>query len=412
MTRNQNHPEATGDGQVALALQERRAVVRELSSRYRRASKKDKGKILEQLVALTGYNRSYAARALRQVGRPRGTIGPPARRGGGRRRMYDDIVPTLTKVWAILDCPSGKRLAPFLPEVVPRLELFGEIQLTADQRQKLTSISASTIDRLLAPEKKRMRLKGRSGTKPGAFLKHEVPIKTFADWSDTQPGFLEVDLVSHDGSSARGDYAQTLDAVDVATGWTETVAVKNKAQKWVFAALQRIIAAMPFPVKGIDSDNGAEFINNQLIRFCAQNKITFTRSRPYRKNDSCHVEQKNWSVVRRTVGYFRYSSEAQVAILNELYQVLRLYTNYFQPNLKLIHKERHGAKVKRTYDEARTPYQRILLCPHVTEEIKAALAEQYAGLNPAELKRQIIRFQDALFDSVISAPDLVTAQRG
>ncbi|MBC7336634.1 MAG: transposase family protein, partial [Clostridia bacterium] len=242
---------------------ERRAVVRELSSKYRRASKKDKGKILEQLVALTGYNRSYAARALRQVGRPRGTIGPPARRGGGRRRMYDDIVPTLTKVWAILDCPSGKRLAPFLPEVLPRLELFGEIQLTADQRQKLMSIS----------------LKGRSGTKPGAFLKHEVPIKTFADWNDTQPGFLEVDLVSHDGSSARGDFAQTLDAVDVATGWTETVAVKNKAQKWVFAALQQIIAAMPFPVKGIDSDNGAEFINNQLIRFCAQNQITFTRSR-------------------------------------------------------------------------------------------------------------------------------------
>jgi hypothetical protein len=290
------------------------------------------------------------------------------------------------------------------------LELFGEIQLTKDQRHKLTSISASTIDRLLAPEKKKMRLKGRSGTKPGAFLKHEVPIKTFADWNDAEPGFLEIDLVSHEGSSARGDYAQTLDAVDVATGWTETVAVKNKAQKWVFAALQQIIAAMPFPVRGIDSDNGAEFINHQFIRFCAQNQITFTRSRPYRKNDSCHVEQKNWSVVRKTVGYFRYSTEAQVAILNALYQVLRLYTNYFQPNLKLVRKERRGAKVKKTYDEAKTPYQRVLLSPCVAPEIKDALAQQYASLNPAELKRQIIRLQDALVESVLSATHLATTE--
>lgn len=413
MFRSLDHPESTGDGQMALTLQQRKAVVRELWFRYRRADKKEKGKILDQLTALTGYNRSYAARVLREASRSPGRARSPTRRkGGGRKRIYNDVLPALSKVWAILDWPSGKRLAPFLPEVVPILERFGELRLTTEQRQKLTSISASTIDRLLAPEKRKMQLKGRSGTKPGVFLKHEIPIKTFADWSDSEPGFLEVDLVSHEGSSARGDYAQTLDAVDVATGWTETVAVKNKAQKWVFAALQEIIARMPFPVKGIDSDNGTEFINHQLIRFCTQNQITFTRSRPYRKNDSCHVEQKNWSVVRKTVGYFRYSTEAQVAILNELYRVLRLYTNYFQPNVKLLSKERHGAKVKKTYDEAKTPYQRALLSPQVTEEVKAALTREFATLNPAALKRQISQFQDALFDSVVSAQTPVLAERG
>ncbi|MEW6106817.1 MAG: transposase family protein, partial [Bacillota bacterium] len=185
-------------------------------------------------------------------------------------------------------------------EIVPILERRGELRLDDDTRKKLLSISAATIDRRLAQDHRRLDIKGRSGTKPGTLLKHNIPLETFSEWSDTEPGFVEIDLVGHDGGNTRGEYAQTLDVVDVATRWTETRAVKNKAQKWVFEALKHIIARIPFPVRGIDSDNGAEFTNDHLIRFCAQNRITFTRSRAYNKNGSCYVEQKNWSVVRRT----------------------------------------------------------------------------------------------------------------
>jgi len=390
-----------GVNEVSLNLCERQAVVRELAEHYRRAGKRDKGKLLDHLQALTGYSRSYAARAFRTAGNANKQRGGH-RPGSGRKRYYDDVVQDLQRIWAILDFPAGKRLAPFLPEIIPVLEHHKEIELLPGVRSKLLTISAATIDRLLAPERKRLQLKGRSGTKPGSLLKNNIPIKTFADWDDTQPGFIEVDLVAHDGGNSRGDYAQTLDAVDVATGWTETRAVKNKAQRWVFEALQDMITAFPFPILGIDSDNGSEFINAHLIRYCSQHHITFTRSRPYRKNDNCHVEQKNWSVVRKTVGYLRYDQPEQLELLNQLYGVLRLYTNYFQPVLKLIKKERHGAKVKKKYDQAQTPYQRVLVSPQIPEDRKIALKEQYFMLNPASLKRQITNLQEELIQSVIN----------
>jgi len=388
-----------GQDKVPLTLRERQSVVRELARKYLRAPRKEKGRILDQLAQLTGYNRSYAARALRAAAQPAWKRKQTPKKKGGRKPVYGhDVICALTRVWAILDGPCGKRLAPFLPEIVPILERFGELRLDHQVRQKLTSMSASTIDRLLAPTRKKLTLKPRSGTKPGTLLKGEIPVKTFADWQDSEPGFLEIDLVAHDGGSPSGDYAQTLDAVDVATGWTETMAVKNKAQKWVFQALEEIIHRCPFPVKGIDSDNGAEFINAHLMRYCAQHQITFTRSRPYKKNDSCHVEQKNWSVVRRTVGYGRYDTEEEVSVLNQLYQLLRLYTNYFQPVRKLQHKERNGAKVKKSYDVAKTPYQRVLLAPQVSDEVKARLQAEYSTLNPAELKRQIARLKAKLVE--------------
>ncbi|MEW6049417.1 MAG: DDE-type integrase/transposase/recombinase, partial [Bacillota bacterium] len=227
----------------------------------------------------------------------------------GRPPIYTrEVKEALVRVWTILTFPAGKRLAPFLPEVVPVLERWGELSLTPEVRERLLRISAATVDRLLARERQRLQIKGRSGTKPGSLLKGAIPIRTFAEWDDTRPGFLEVDLVGHDGGDARGDFAQTLDMVDVATGWIETVAVRNKAQKWVVDALQRRLLAFPFPILGIDSDNGAEFINAQLLRFFESHRITFTRSRPYRKNDNGHVEQENWSVVRRYVGYLRYDT--------------------------------------------------------------------------------------------------------
>ena len=285
---------------------------------------------------------------------------------------------------------------PFLSEIVPVLEKWGEIKLNLKIREKLWKISAATIDRLLADTRKRYRIKGRSTTKPGTLLKKAIPIRTFADWDEKVPGFFEVDLVSHDGGAVRGDFNQSLNFTDISTGWEEMVAVKNKAQVWVFAGIKSIKERLPFSILGLDSDNGAEFINAHLIRYCEEHKITFTRSRPYRKNDSCFVEQKNWSVIRRAVGYVRYDTDRELGILNELYGYLRLYVNFFQPVRKLIKKERIGSKVIKRYDEAKTPYKRVLASPDIKDKIKMKLKIQYAMLNPAELKRKITKLQNRL----------------
>ena len=305
-----------------------------------------------------------------------------------------------------MDCICGKRLAAVLPELIAVLERHGELQLAPATRQKLCAISAASIDRLLAAERRRLNVRGRCGTKPGTLLKHQIPVRTFAEWDQTQPGFVEIDLVGHDGGLAQGDFCQTLDVTDVASGWTETQAVINKAQVWVFEALQMIRARLPFALKGIDSDNGAEFINHELLRYAQQEHLTFTRGRAWKKNDGCFVEQKNYSVVRRAVGYARYEGSAPLRLLNELYAQLRLYTNFFQPVMKLIHKERSGAKVKKTYDRPCTPYQRLASSRALSKQVKQQLRTQYASLNPAELKRNISRLQARLLNISVRQPPL------
>ena len=214
-------------------------------------------------------------------------------------------------------------------------------------------------------------------------------MRTFADWDDAKPGFLEVDLVAHCGSSARGEYVHSLNSVDVRTRWTEPVGIVNRSQAAVSAAMVIVRHRLPFPLLGIDSDNGAEFINANLKRYCEQNKITFTRSRPYKKNDQAYVEQKNWTGVRQFVGYSRYEGQVACDALNRLYEAVRDYINYFQPVMVLIEKERDGAKVKKKYDKAKTPYQRALASPEVAEETKARLRKKYLTLNPAALLREI-----------------------
>jgi hypothetical protein len=277
-----------------------------------------------------------------------------------------------------------------------KLERMGKLKLERETRRKLLSISAATIDRMLAPSRKRYLLRARSQTKPGTLLKHQIPIRTFADWNELRPGFLEIDLVSHEGGNPRGEYAYTLDATDVCTGWTETEAVRNRSQHFVFAGLEAAMARLPFEVLGIDSDNGGEFINNHLVRYCRLNEITFTCSRPYRKNDNCFVEQKNYSVVRRTVGYCRHDTPAELKVLNELYALLRLYTNYFQPSMKLIEKTRIGSKVKKKYDAAKTPYHRAMTSQWISKQTKRELRTIYATLDPAALSRDISKRQDEL----------------
>ena len=377
---------------MGLSMAERRAVTKHLARRYERASKKEKGSILSELCELTGWTRRHARRALSAALHPVDRRPPPV-----RPRVYGpEVLEPLTRVWAILNGPAGKRLAPFLPEIVEVLERCGELEVAPDVRAKLVRISAATIDRLLEPGRRRLGVKGRSGTKPGSLLKRQIPIRTFAEWTETAPGFCEVDLVSHEGSDPTGDFCQTLTLTCVNTGWTEVRAVPNKAQRWVFEALRDIRATLPFPLLGLDSDNGSEFINNELYRYCVANRITFTRSRPYRKNDNCFVEQKNWPVVRQQVGYARYDTTEELTVLRELYTHLRPYVNFFQPQMKLVEKTRRGARVSKRFDPAATPYRRILASPEVTDQAKDALTQTYRGLNPVALKQAIGRCQDDL----------------
>lgn len=303
-----------------------------------------------------------------------------------------------------MDYICGKRLGPVLGEMTELLVRHGELKCTPETKEKLARISAATIDRLLRPERKKYQLKGRSHTKPGTLLKHQIPIRTFSEWDDGRPGFLEIDLVGHDGGTTDSLHAFTLDAIDVATGWVSLAALKNKAQVWTFDGLKKIRARVPFPLLGIDSDNGSEFINDIFLRYCHAEQITFTRSRPYRKNDGCFVEQKNYSVVRRAVGWQRFEGDEQVALLNELYESLELYTNFFQPSMKLKSKQRDGARVRKTYDTARTPFRRVLESESVTWQIKNRLKRQFEELNPARLKRRIERLQLKLSQTALACP--------
>ncbi len=270
-------------------------------------------------------------------------------------------------------------------------------------------MSASTIDRLL----RRWRLKGRrrglSTTKPGTLLKNAIPVRTFSQWDEKKPGFLEVDLVAHCGESTEDFYLTTLSAVDVSTGWYEPVAVWGKGQERVAGAVHHIKQRLPMALLGLDSDNGGEFINRGLYNYCLQWDITFTRSRSYKKNDSCHVEQKNWSVVRRVIGYDRYNSKAAFKALEDVYTLLRLYVNFFQPVLKLIGKKRNGARVCKLYDTAQTPYQRLLRSGVLTNEKQGQLRSIYQALNPVTLLAQIreaVKHLWSLADrSLSSCPD-------
>lgn len=392
-------------------MKERKRIAEATAGRYRKAGKKEKGVILNEFVELTGFARSYAALVLRNQGRVvvvsrklrvRGDVGKKLPRRG-RRPTYDEqTVKVLVQVWRIMDYLCGKRLAPIMGEIVARLLRHNELRCDAATSQKLARMSAATIDRLLGPERQKYQLKGRSHTRPGTLLKHQIPMRTFTEWDEQQPGFLEIDLVGHDGGVLDSLHAFTLNAVDIASGWNSSTALKNKAQVWTLAGVEKIHAKLPFPLLGLDSDNGSEFINESLLNYCRDHQITFTRSRPYRKNDSCFVEQKNYSVVRRAVGYQRFDTDEQLRLLNELYEKLDLYTNFFQPSMKLKSKERHGARVSKKYHEARTPYQRLLDSSFIDQETKQQLRARYHTLNPAQLKRQIEALQRKLLASATS----------
>ena len=352
--------------------------------RYFLATKKERGKILDEFTKVTGCHRKAAIRLFHRGNQPRTN-----KKRGRPRRYGANVAEALRVAWEATDRLCSKRLHPFLPELVPILRRHGDSTMTAEIEAQLCQMSPSTIDRLLRFWRQSRGRRPLTTTKPGSLLKSSIPIRTFTDWQEDRPGFLEVDLVSHCGENTEGFYLTTLSTVDVASGWSECVGVWGKGQERTGAAIHRVRQRLPFPMLGLDSDNGSEFINQHLYNYCRRNRITFTRSRPYKKNDSCHVEQKNWSVVRRLIGYDRYNSRSALEVLNRIYELTRLYINFFQPVMKLVSKSRHGAKVYKVYDTAQTPYQRLLRSSLLTEAKRQELATTYYGLHPVLLLKQI-----------------------
>jgi hypothetical protein len=368
-----------------MSQRSKRELHAEVQARYLKASKAGKQKILDEFTANTGYHRKYAIRILKHGYKRRSALRKPK----GRRAIYrGEVVKALRQVWEIYGRICSKRLHPYLPEGIQVLERCGELTLSSETKELLLQISRSSIDRCLASARFN-KPHGLSTTKPGSLLKKNIPVRTFADWNDDKPGFLEVDLVAHCGESAGGQFLNTLTCTDMCTGWTEPIVLPRRSQEAVCTAIQAMRPELPFDLLGIDSDNGSEFINDLLYHYCVDEKITFTRSRPYQKNDQAHVEQKNWSVIRHVVGYDRLESDEQRIWLESLYTDLRLYVNFFQPVLKLSSKERIGNKVICKYDTARTPYQRVMEREEVPLTRKAHLLNVYLRLNPAELRRRI-----------------------
>jgi transposase InsO family protein len=371
--------------------------LKQLQIRYRKASKKERTAILDEFVKTTGYHRKHATAVLN--GRRERVQGPIRRPRG---KVYGaDVARELAYLADLFDNICSKRLRAALDAELPRLYQAGVVPVSTECYQKLMAVSPATIDRLLIREQPVIGRR-RGFTKPGTLLKDRIPIRTWADWDEDRPGFSEMDLVDHSGGLViRGqDHAWTLCFTDIYTTWTESVAVRNKAQIHVFAAIQKARQRLPFPLLGIDSDNGSEFINDQLYRYCRQEKITFTRGRAGRKNDNAYVEQKNWSVVRRAVGYYRYDTPEQLELLNSLYALLHFYGNFFLPTMKLKKKVRVGSKVKRIYDDPQTPYARTLASDLVSEEDKTQLREVYSHLDLLALRQRIDELQDQLLATV------------
>ena len=367
-----------------MSNQSRVEYAREVSARYRHASRAEKSVILDEFCQTCGYNRKYAVGLLRD---------PPALRSvpiqRPRAKRYGaDVTRALKLLWQLSNGLCAKRLVPFLPEFIAALERHHEICLSTDVREKLLTISPATADRLLTVLRTGEALRGRSTTKPGTLLREQIRIRTQFAWDEQKPGYFEVDLVAHCAESAAGEFLYTLTLTDIATGWTECQALLNRSQIGVTEAIERVRKLLPFPILGLDSDNGGEFINHNLKRYCDEHKIDFTRCRPYKKNDQCYVEQKNWTVVRQHIGYARYEGAGECQLLQSAHRWLRRHVNYFQPSVKLLSKERDKgseARVHKHYDRAQTPYQRLIASGVLGKDIREDLETFYLGLNPVEI---------------------------
>ena len=370
---------------MGLTLAERRAMTETTAIRYSLADKRTKGVILDELCATTGWHRNHARKALKTALQPK-LVSPRSPRPP---KYGPDVIAALTVCWTVLGMPAGKRLAPMLGELVAVLRHFGELDIDEHTAALLVSMSAATIDRRLASERAKYQLKGRCTTKPGSLLKSQIPVRTWADWDDARPGFVEIDLVCHDGGNPAGPHAFTLTVTDIATGWTENRSVPNKAAKYVLFALNDIAYRCRSPSWGSTPTTDR---NSSTPTCCTGAQATRSPSPGHgrrNKNDGCHVEQKNWAVVRTVVGYHRYDTATELLLLNEIWQLQSKLTNYFYPQQKLISKVRHGAKVSKKHDTAATPFHRVIDHPTMTVERIVALTRTYSLINPAATQRQI-----------------------
>ena len=371
----------------------RREYLATIRQRYSEASKEEKGLILQEFCAVCGYHRKHAIRLLnRRRKRPRGRP--------GRRPVYHspELLTALKRIWLVTDQMCSKRLVAAIPLWLPFYEKAYE-KLSDEVRNQLLSISAATIDRLLVPTRAKTRTRGLCATKPGSLLRNQIPIRTH-NWDLSQPGFVEADTVAHCGNSLAGNFIWSLTLTDIHTGWTECRATWNNGATGVIQQIKNIEVGLPFELQGFDCDNGSEFLNHHLVRYFTDHKprVKFTRSRPYKKNDNAHVEQKNWSHVRQLLGYDRLDNPKLVEMINRLYaKQWSLLQNHFCPTLKLLEKKRINSKYYRKYETPRTPYQRLIESQHLSEISKDALRKQHQSLDPFKLKRQINRQLKEIF---------------
>lgn len=369
---------------------------------YLKAEKLRKGALLDEATQRTDLDRKYLVKKLR----PQSNLDHTAGIRRKRAVTYDGPVKAaLARLWEIFDHPCGQRLAPLLPVEVHRLRQFRELSCTDAVAVKLATISPSTIDRALRHTKEVARMRRKYHQKIHPLLYQKILVRVFADQDRGTAGTTQIDLVEHCGASAAGEFVCTLSSTDIATGWWEGEAIMGRGQARTHGAIAQARARYPLPWTQIHSDNGTEFINGHLVRYCEQEYLEFTRSRPYKKNDNCLVEQKNWTHVKKFVGYLRYDTEAERRGLNDLYRnELRLFKNFFQPVIKLVAKERVGGKIHRRYDIPQTPYARVMAATNVSDGVKRALTQTYQPLNPAALKRAIDTKLNRLYQAYQGKP--------
>jgi hypothetical protein len=381
-----------------MSPQSKREYIEAVFRRYKHASRTQKGSILDEFCATLELHRKHAIRTLRSY--KRFTKPKPKKRGP--KPLYHDknILVVLKRIWLAANLPCSKRLKAILPLWIPGYQSFFA-PLPADINQRLLQISPATIDRLLRPTRIHYTRRGRSTTKPGTLLRNQIPIGV-NQWDQTKPGFLEADSVAHCGESMLGQFAYTIDCVDIATGWSEQCAVWGRGETGVMEQLRLIETALPFPILGFDCDNGSEFLNHHLFRHFTERKnpVQFTRSRSYHKEDNAHIEQKNWTHVRQWIGYGRLDNPSVVPLLNDLYRSeWRLFHNFFCPSVKLLDKEQVGSKTIKRHDSPKTPFQRIIDSPHIPQSYKEKLSSQFLTLNPFALRKAMETKLKKVFNS-------------
>ncbi len=352
--------------------------------RYARASRVERGRILDEFAAVTGLHRKHAMRLLRD--------GQPSRGFGLRpsRRLYDDAArEALIVIWEASDRVCGKRLRPLVPILVEAMERHGHLQLAPAVRTSVLAMSAATIDWMLREMRGQAGSRTRRRAAPSAAIRRSVPVRTFDGWDDPAPGFMEADLVTHSGPTSKGSFVHTLMVTDIATGWTECIPMLVREQTLLTAVLGEVRKLLPLPLLGFDTDNDSVFMNETVRDYCKETGVAFTRCRPYRKNDQAWVEQKNGAVVQRIVGYRRFEGLEAAAMLARLYRSVRLFVNYFQPSFKLAEKTRDGAKVLKRYHAPATPHQRLLADARTSEEVKSNVSAIYASLDPVRQLSEI-----------------------